>query len=478
MSIENISIIGTGIFAEDSQNGGIVDNAIFQDSSTNSGTVSTASFSGTSINSGTVSIATFEESSLNSGSITEFASFSDTTVNTGSISGTVTFSGSASNTGGTIEGNAVFSDTTVNTGTVSQAVFIGSSSNTGIITLSAFFADTSINSGTVEGDAIFSDSTTNTGTIEGNAQIASTADNSSGTVSGSVTVYVQPDGYFANGYYSGGVKTAPPNYNTVVYQVGNVWYKYDASGNGSLATGNYSDGTSMFTFNNGVKGAAYVPEFLPDGTFIRTENNPNPYTGTGANNNTNGTVDVVADGNGGERYTNYIYPASGAVTFGTDGTNNYYSDGAGSYYSCLVNGTFIRTDNIHVTIAGENYLVGTIDITADGTCGETQETPSYTSNGTLLTNQGGYNYYSDGAGNYYSCLESGTLIRTDNINIIIPETGNQSFQVGTVDIFADGNCGETQGTPSYVSNGTLLITYGDTNYYSDGAGSYYTEPAA
>jgi len=526
MSIENISIIGTGIFGEDSQNGGIVDNGIFQDSSTNSGTVSTASFSGTSINSGTVSIATFEESSLNSGSITESASFSDTTVNTGSISGTVTFSGSASNTGGTIEGNVVFSDTTVNTGTVSEAVFISSSSNTGVITLSAYFADTSINSGTVEGDAIFSDSTTNTGTIEGNAQIAATADNSSGTVSGSVTVYVQPDGYFANGYYSGGVKTAPPNYDTVVYQVGNVWYKYDASGNGNLATGNYSDGTSMFTFNNGVKGAAYVPEFLPDGTFIRTENNPNPYTGTGANNNTNGTVDVVADGNGGERYGDYYYPAINAVTFGqindtitiseisqsfdngdidilsdgnggyyqsnsynipsqgyiftTDGTNNYVADGSGGYYSCLVSGTFIRTDIIYISIVGAegNYEVGNVGITADGTCGEIQGTPSYNPNGILLTNQGGYNYYTDGAGSYYSCLVSGTFIRTDIINIIIPEAGNQSFQVGTVDITADGTCGEIQGTPSYVSNGTLLITYGDINYYSDGAGSYYTEPAA
>jgi hypothetical protein len=400
MSIENISIIGTGIFEEDSQNGGIVDNGIFQDSSTNSGTVSTASFSGTSINSGTVSIATFEESSLNSGSITESASFSDTTVNTGSISGTVTFSGSASNTGGTIEGNAVFSDTTVNTGTVSQAVFIGSSSNTGIITLSASFSDTSINSGTVEGDAIFSDSTTNTGTIEGNAQIAATADNSSGTVSGSVTVYVQPDGYFANGYYNGGVKTAPPNYDTVVYQVGNVWYKYDASGNGSLATGNYSDGTSTFTFNNGVKGAAYVPECLPEGTII-------------------------------------------------------------------------RTDTIYADILGINYAVAYVDIFADGNCGETQGTLSYVANGTLLASMGGHNYYSDGAGSYYSCLVSGTFIRTDIINVTI---GGNSYQVGTVEINADGTCGETQGTPSYTSNGTFIVEFEGNNYYSDGAGSYYTVP--
>lgn len=522
MSIENISIIGTGIFGENSQNGGIVDNGIFQDSSTNSGTVSTASFSGTSTNEGIISIAKFKESSINSGSITESASFFDTTVNTGSISGTANFSNSASNTGGTIDGSAVFSDTTLNTGTVSEAVFIGSSNNIGIITLSAYFSDTSINGGTIQGDAIFSDSTTNTGTIEGNAQIAATANNSSGTVSGSVTVYTRPDGYYQNGYYSGGVKTAPPNYNTVVYRIGNYWYKYDASGNGGLATGNFSDGTSMFTFDNGIKGLAYVPEFLPDGTFIRTENNPNPYTGTGANTNTNGTVDIVADGNGGERYGDYHYPAINAVTFGqindsitiseisqtfdngdidilsdgnggyyqsnpynrpsqgyifaTDGTtNNYVSDGSGGYVIYPVNGTFIRNETIYITIQGAEgqYDVGIVDIFANGTGGEYQGTPSYNPSGQLLTNFSGNNYYTDGSGSYYSCPVSGTFIRTDVIYVNI---GGTDYQVGTVDITGNGSCGEIQGTPSYITSGTLLITYGGYNYYSDGAGSYYGEP--
>lgn len=520
MSIENISIIGTGIFGENSQNGGIVDNGIFQDSSTNSGTVSTASFLGTSTNEGIISIAKFKESSINSGSITESASFSDTTVNTGSISGTATFSNSASNTGGTIDGSAIFSDTTLNTGTVSEAVFIGSSNNIGIITLSAYFADTSINGGTIQGDAIFSDTTTNTGIIKGNAQIAATADNSTGTISGSITVYTQPDGYYQNGYYSGGVKTAPPNYNTVVYQINNYWYKYDASGNGGLATGNYSDGTSMFTFDNGIKGLSYIPEFLPDGTFIRTENNPNPYTGEGANTNTNGTVDIVADGNGGERYGDYHYPSNGLVTFGsinyslniselsqsfpngqadvisdgngsyyiteynrpaqgyvfaTDSTNNYVADGNGGYSVCLVYGTAIRQEDVTVIIGDYTLTVGYYNVIANGTCGETTTETTYLPNGTLLQSTD-FNYYSDGNGGSYTCILNGQFIRTDVINVTIPETGNQTFQVGTVDITGDGSCGETQGTPSYIPSGTLLITYGDTNYYSDGAGSYYSEP--
>jgi len=450
MSIENISIIGTATFAENSQNGGIVDNGIFQDSSTNSGTVSTASFSGTSVNDGTVSVAKFEESASNSGSITESASFSDTTVNTGSISGTATFSGSASNTGGTIEGSAIFSDATVNTGTVSEAIFIGSSNNTGIITISAAFADTSINGGTIQGDAIFSDSTTNTGTIEGNAQIASSADNSSGTVSGSVTEYIQPDGYFPNGYYSGGVKTSPPDYNTVVYQVGIFWYKYDASGNGGLATGNYNDGTSMFTFDNGIKGAAYTPAFDADGTFIRTENNPNPYTGLGANSNTNGTVDVVADGNGGERYTNYNYPANGAVTFG-------FSD-----------------NNLTITALGQSFVNGTKNILSDGIGGYFEDAPyNFREEGYLFGIDGSLNYVSDGVGGYLTCPINETLLRADNIytNIL-----GSDYQVGLVEIYANGSCGEYNGTPSYSPSGTFLTNLGGLNYYSDGAGSYYSEP--
>jgi hypothetical protein len=271
------TIIGIGVFLDSTENTGTVLTGLFDGSATNSGTTTNASFSGsasntgtvieqasftdTAINTGTVAVAEFTGSASNTGTVTEAASFADTTTNSGTISGTATFSGSAENDGGTVAGPVVFTGTAVNNGTVAEAIFLGSSQNGGTVTLSAVFAENAGNLGTglIQGNAVFADNTVNAGTIQGNAEIAATANGEQGTVAGSVTTYTQPDGAFAYGYFSGGSKTAPASYATVVYQVGSFWYKYDASGNGALATGNYSDGTSMFTFANGVKGAAYVP---------------------------------------------------------------------------------------------------------------------------------------------------------------------------------------------------------------------------
>ncbi len=237
------TIIGIGIFTDSTINNGTVTTGIFDDSATNSGVTTNASFSGSSINTGTViQNAVFTETAVNDGTINT-AIFEGTSTNTGSVTGTVVFTGDA-----------------VNNGTVAEAIFLGNSQNggTGTVTLSAVFAENAGNAGIIQGDAIFADNTVNSGTIQGNAEIAATADGEQGTVQGSVTEYVQPDGAFAYGYFSGGSKSAPASYATVVYQVGSYWYKYDASGNGALASGNYSDGTSWFTFANGVKVATYV----------------------------------------------------------------------------------------------------------------------------------------------------------------------------------------------------------------------------
>jgi hypothetical protein len=333
MSEQNILIDGTALFQDNTENAGVVETGLFDGSAVNTGITTTAAFSGTAanhgtvveeatfsdsaVNTGTVAVAAFVGSASNAGTITQEASFADTTTNSGVVSGTATFSGSAENDGGTVAGEAVFADTAVNTGsvagpvvftgsavnngTVAEAIFLGSSQNGGTVTLSAVFAENAGNLGTglIQGDAVFADNTVNAGTIQGNAEIAATANGEQGTVQGSVTEYVQPDGAFAHGYFSGGSKTAPGNYATVVYQVGSFWYKYDASGNGAFATGNYSDGTSSFTFANGVKGAAVAVIFHPysvylgvNGTYsfyyfddAPTQNVPGlnnglPYTGT------------------------------------------------------------------------------------------------------------------------------------------------------------------------------------------------------
>jgi hypothetical protein len=310
MSVQNILIDGTALFQDNTENAGVVETGLFDGSAVNTGTTTTAAFSGTAanhgtvveeatfsdsaINTGTVAVAEFTGSASNAGTVTDAASFADTTTNSGIISGTATFSGSAENDGGTVAGAAVFADTAINTGsvagpvvfsgdsvnngTVAEAIFLGSSQNGGTVTLSAVFAENAgnLDTGLVQGNAVFADNTVNAGTIQGNAEIAATANGEQGDVAGSITTYVQPDGAFAYGYFSGGAKTAPASYATVVYQAGSFWYKYDASGNGVLASGNYSDGTSMFTFANGVKGAAYtppnVPTLYPYKTFVGTTN--------------------------------------------------------------------------------------------------------------------------------------------------------------------------------------------------------------
>lgn len=271
MSIQNIQIDGLGHFIETAENAGVVAQGIFDDTSINSGLVSTtatfqgnavnsgsviesAEFSGNTVNTGQVTVAVFADAASNAGVVTQQATFVGTASNTGVVSGAAVFEDSAENNGGSVQGPALFTGNAVNTGTVTQAVFIGSAQNAGTVTMSAVFADAASNSGTIQGDAVFADSTTNSGTVQGDAQVAATATNS-GTVEGTTQSYSQPDGFFVNGYYSGGTKTAPAAYATVVHQVGGFWYKYDASGNAALATGSFDDGsTDTYAFAGGVKG--------------------------------------------------------------------------------------------------------------------------------------------------------------------------------------------------------------------------------
>jgi hypothetical protein len=121
-----LDIIGTGIFLNNSSNLGSISNAQFQGNSQNLGTV------------------------------VERAVFFDTSLNGGSVS------------------NAVFTATSVNTGTIQNATFLGSAVNSGVVSQSAVFANTTVNAGVILGNASFSAS----------------ADNSRGSVSGSVSEYV------------------------------------------------------------------------------------------------------------------------------------------------------------------------------------------------------------------------------------------------------------------------------------------------
>lgn len=361
-------ISGNVIFGADAINcssSSILGAAAFMDTASNQGTVSVASFSDTAVNEGTAVSAVFSDGAVNVGSLT---------------SGT-------------------FLGTAVNSGVVTVAEFFGTASNVGVIVEAAKFADTSSNVGTVSGSAIFADFSVSDGVVEGAVQLGvNVTEGENQTLTETPTEYTQTNGFFPNAHYSGGVKAAPTNYATVVHQVGGFWYKYDGNGDGSLASDNYSDGTSMFTFVNGIKGAAYTSPYDPDGTFIRLST---IYVNISGNNYEVGSVDIVADGNGGERQGTPSYNQNGTFIVNVGGYN-HYNDGAGGYYSHLVSGTFLRNDMVYINLNSSNFDIGNVDIFADGEGGEYEGTPSYNQSGNFITNFGGYNYYTDGAGSYYS----------------------------------------------------------------------------
>lgn len=78
------------------------------------------------------------------------------------------------------------------------------------------------------------------------------------------------------------------------------------------------------------------------------------------------------------------------------------------------------------------------------------------------------------------CTRAGNASGTENSGtayVYISEAGSD-YAVGswTSILVNDGVCGtSTQYTYSYDPYGTFITSYGDYNYYSDGAGSYYSE---
>jgi hypothetical protein len=277
----NGEITGTATFTGTAVNNGAVTVATFQDSAVNSSlaVAYTASFSGSASNSGAAVAASFTDSAVNTGAVVASGEFSGSASNTGTAAAAV-FSGTASNSGtvqtavfsdsasnaGTVSSVVVFTGNAVNTGTVAQAIFSGSAVNQGTVTASATFQDSASNSatGAIQGDAVFADTTSNAGSVAGTASVAATATNT-GTA-GTVVEYIQPNGYFSNGYFSGGsagvsaTRTAPENYATIVHSVGGVWYKYDNAGSASLAAGNYDDGSgTTYVFVSGIRKSIYNP---------------------------------------------------------------------------------------------------------------------------------------------------------------------------------------------------------------------------
>jgi hypothetical protein len=355
-------------------------------------------FSSAEHNNGITSTAVFSQSASNRGLITHQGTFADATSNRGLASGVVVFQGSASNDG-----------------TVEQAVFLDASRNVGTVTASATFANTSINAGVVQGAAVLIDQSSNTGVLASSVQIGASASNT-GTVFGSITPHVQDDGFFAYGYYSGGVRTAPPGYATVAHQVGEIWYTYDASGVASLANGEYDDGTTAtFVFVQGVKaaqtGGAVLNGPYSDGYYV------DGAIDTSYNNNTSITQ-AQDDG----KY--YLYQNGIAIAAAGSWGGTYYAAGEKD----------TSYNNATPQVDSQDGLSYTF-VSGDGTLANGAYSTYYYVNGVAQGNQNYTPQITIDTGEYYYYGVGGTAFKA-----------NGAFSIG------------------YFTNGLL-----DTNYTNTGA---------
>ena len=194
-----------------------------------------------------------------------------------------------------------------------------------------------------------------------------------------------------------------------------------------------------------------------------------------------------------------VYVPSG-VQISEDTDYRYFSDGSGSYYQelkeepCPSDGSLISSDStpIEVIINGATYNVGTHTdlILADGSCGgRAESSDSYVEDGTYLTEDSTYLYYSDGAGDYYTelvddgggedCEPAGTFISAQTAVQSAVEICGTTVSLGDADYvtYADGSCGTYTSTSNtnFIPSGTNVGTCAELDYFSDGNGGYYTQ---
>jgi hypothetical protein len=372
--------------------------------------------------------AIFGDDAVNcsSNSISGLAVFLDTAINNGSVTSAI-FSDGAVNCGSLTSGT--FLGTAINSGSVNVAEFFGTASNAGFVVESAKFADTSSNVGTVSGSAIFTDTSVSDGIVEGAVQLGvNVTEGENQALTETPTEYTQTDGFFPNAHYNSGVKAAPADYATVVHQVGSFWYKYDSNGDGSLASGNYSDGTSMFTFVNGIKGGAYTPSYNVLGLYY--------YVGT----LTSGTSVLYSD-------NTLTTLASNITPFVIAGDARYSTDNSG----------VVTVENIEALDANY-YYAGTL---TSGT------TVLYGDNG-LTTPASNITPFVIAGDARYSTDNSG-VVTIENIEII-----NSYYYTGTL----------TSGTTVLYSNDSLatiavsitpFVIAGDAKYTTNSSGTITIE---
>jgi hypothetical protein len=181
---------------------------------------------------------------------------------------------------------------------------------------------------------------------------------------------------------------------------------------------------------------------------------------------------------------------SGALEILFDSSNNYYTT-SDTRQSAPPADQYIRSDSGSYTVelCNGTHQLGSWsgDFYTDGSCtGEYfSGTSEYVPSGTYLTNCDDYNYYSDGAGSYYSeytgggggCSGNTGNTSSGDLTIYITEldTNVTAGSYYATEYYNTDCTTSWSGTDSWYSSGTLLASDGDYNYYADGNGSYYVE---
>ncbi len=213
---------------------------------------------------------------------------------------------------------------------------------------------------------------------------------------------------------------------------------------------------------------------------------------------------VIADGGGSTIITNQntvitayagqIFhsdagPCGGSLDLSFDGINSYNVSDTRSFPTPA--DTYLRSDSgvYTVDLCNGTYQLGTWsgDFYADGSCGGEYFSGSseYVPYGTFLTSCDDYNYYSNGAGSYYSeytgggggCSGSTGNTSSGDLTIYISELGT-SVTAGSyyAEEYYNYDCTTSwSGSDSWWSYGTLLASDGYYNYLANGYGGYYLE---
>lgn len=261
-------------------------------------------FENNSINRRTITRGEFTDFSVNEGTISEVAIFSLSSTNAGNASVWAVFADNSQNAQtGVVQSSAIFAGNSCNYGVVENAIFLDNAVNYGTVKSLAYFCHSSRNEGyigeqeTVQGKVYFKDDTTiNLGYVYGNAYIPR-GHEIGGEIIGQILidkssvseeefylykyVYEKTDeemdeidfpinGYQINGYFANSVLSGVDPETSYPQEIfPGIWFSYDSSGKSQVAEGIIKISENEFGyFNNGIRYNKVGVTSLDDAVFF------------------------------------------------------------------------------------------------------------------------------------------------------------------------------------------------------------------